>query len=1202
MKKLLYILVFFPMVLVGQTTTQNYVKTKTYKTATATSIPTPSLTQATESITYFDGLGRPVQLVMGKQSNSSKDIVTYMEYDRQSRQPREFLPYATTQNSLSFISGTTPRTETLAHYQSQYNDSLAYSEKRFEASPLNRILEQAAPGYDWSLKSPTKHTIRFDYQSNTSSGAFVAKLFKASATWNSSTAVFDISLTATGTTNYPADQLYVTVTKNENWVTGDGSKNTTEEFKDKEGRVVMKRTYGNSMVGTTTPTATDTWHETYYVYDQFGNLTYVIPPLADSTVTSTVLEDLCYQYRYDSRNRLVEKKLPGKQWEYIVYDKLDRVVATGPAFSPFTNPGTTGAIGWMVTKYDGLSRPILTAWLTSSTIDSAARKTLQDTQNSASSLSESKSGSDTTINGVAYHYTNAAWPTSGYHVLTVNYYDNYDSNLTFSPTISYSAILGQNLYNNTSGNRPIGLPTINWIRVLQASTDYNANRTFTLYDLKGRAVRTQTTNYLGGYTQIDNSIEPITGRINYTETKHRRLSSGSVLYVKDAFTYTNQERLLSHTHQIGVAGTPQLLAKNTYDELGQLISKQVGGTDTSTFVGLQKVDYNYNIRGWLTAINNVESLPESGHPDDLFAFKVNYNSVENEVNYNGKALYNGNISETFWRTGNDNTKRKYGYFYDDLNRLKNAVYQRPNNTVKVTNSYNESLTYDKNGNIKTLLRNGDFDDASLALEIDNLAYTYDASKLNRLMKVADSSGKPGGFRDSASNTTNDYSYDDNGNMTADNNKGITAITYNHLNLPVKITFGTNGSIEYLYDALGTKVLKKVTQGTTITVTDYLDGFQYTKVGTGNVLLDFFPHAEGYVKTTLVASKVEYNYVFRYADHLGNTRLTYSWANDLQSLVIHEENNYYPFGLKHKNYNILSQEYYNNPQYETVDLGVCTTCSYKYKYNGKEYQDELGLNMYDYGARNYDPAIGRWMNIDPKAEEYRRWTPYNYVMNNPMSFTDPDGMGVDWYLNEGTSDYEWHDGSAEKKGYSNLSEGTNRKEAITGGSNDGKNNFSLKPDGSFDLNGKSYDKGEKATMSNGIEIESNLNLKEKGLKFLSDIAAPFFETPQDIIFPIINQISVGINEGVHDGKAYNRNNVLLPNTYELNNWKVESGRSNQEVGNPTREEGQEIINNAISVVPSPISLPVNGLVKKTAANMATTAVVKGAAKKTIEKVE
>jgi len=69
---------------------------------------------------------------------------------------------------------------------------------------------------------------------------------------------------------------------------------------------------------------------------------------------------------------------------------------------------------------------------------------------------------------------------------------------------------------------------------------------------------------------------------------------------------------------------------------------------------------------------------------------------------------------------------------------------------------------------------------------------------------------------------------------------------------------------------------------------------------------------------------------------------------------------------------------------------------KYKYNGKEYQDELGLNMYDYGARNYDSAFGRWINIDPLAETSRRFSPYTYCLNYPVYFIDPDGMQAEAY--------------------------------------------------------------------------------------------------------------------------------------------------------------------------------------------------------------
>jgi RHS repeat-associated protein len=208
-------------------------------------------------------------------------------------------------------------------------------------------------------------------------------------------------------------------------------------------------------------------------------------------------------------------------------------------------------------------------------------------------------------------------------------------------------------------------------------------------------------------------------------------------------------------------------------------------------------------------------------------------------------------------------------------------------------------------------------------------------------------------------------------------------------LRLKIIFPT-GNIVYFYNASGQKVQKVVTENITVTTTDYLGGYQYIKkTASEPVELQFFPTAEGYVKNTPVSGINTYSYVYNYKDHLGNTRLSYTKDTATGSLKILEENNYYPFGLKHNSYNV------DNFQPE-----------FKYQYNGKELQDELGLNQYDYGARNYDPALGRWMNIDPLAETSRRFSPYAYALNNPVFFIDPDGM---------QATYNWEEHNKGNKG-------------------------------------------------------------------------------------------------------------------------------------------------------------------------------------------
>ena len=236
-----------------------------------------------------------------------------------------------------------------------------------------------------------------------------------------------------------------------------------------------------------------------------------------------------------------------------------------------------------------------------------------------------------------------------------------------------------------------------------------------------------------------------------------------------------------------------------------------------------------------------------------------------------------------------------------------------------------------------------------------------------------------GFKD-GNTSGNDYTYDANGNMITDANKDITNISYNHLNLPTQVTFTGQGSIAYVYDATGVKQSKKVSSlfGTPIN-TYYAGNFIYEFADSNAPELKFFSTPEGYAEP----NSKSFDYIYQYKDHLGNVRLSYKDNNG--TLEIIEENNYYPFGLKHKGYNTNI---------------TSTNIALKRKFGGKEYQDELGLDWYDITARNYDPALGRWMNIDPFAEMMRRHSPYNYAFNNPIFFIDPDGLAP-----EASSTYE-----------------------------------------------------------------------------------------------------------------------------------------------------------------------------------------------------
>ncbi len=674
------------------------------------------------------------------------------------------------------------------------------------------------------------------------------------------------------------------------------------------------------------------------------------------TLNFSEIENLGYQYKYDTRNRIIEKKLPGKDWEYIIYDRLDRPVANGPAFTPYG--GTT--LGWMITEYDVFGRVTQTGWKQMA-VSSTDRATYQDNINSGSNP-----------------FTLAIDDL----ILTKNFYDSYT--YPGAPSLP-TDVEGQALATDVKG-----LLTGSWVKVMDATNPNAAEIGYSLYDVQYRPVRSYVSNSLGGYTQIDNKLD-WAGKTLYTITINKHDSnSANIFTVRDNYTYTEQDRLSLHTQQVN-GGVEQLIVKNTYDELGQLVSKNVGGTDTTGNTALQIVDYTYNIRGWLKNINDVNNLGS-----DLFAFKIRYNDAEEAT-----PLFNGNIAETYWKTSSDNKLRRYNYAYDHLNRLLDAKYERVGETTPL-NAYRETINYDKNGNIKDLSRYGVIDDTNYTIPMDDLIYHYDINNKNQLMRVDDNTNSPEGFVD-GNTSGDDYEYDDYGNLTRDKNKHIQSITYNHYNLPTHILFEDGNEISYLYSATGQKISKKVSENSVVATTEYLlGGFQYL-----DGLLQFFPHAEGYVKYHIPEAcstcrvSPTFKYVFNYTDHLGNIRLSYSdvdgngflgmehttvcftspksgalICNDYFVSPVLEENHYYPYGLKHQGYNA------DNAQ-----------PNYKYKYNGKELQNELGLNMYDLGARMYDPALARFMVQDPMADFVNYQSPYVASDNNPVLYRDEYGLGI-----------------------------------------------------------------------------------------------------------------------------------------------------------------------------------------------------------------
>ena len=812
-------LLCYALTTAAQDASHNYVRTRSMLDETGG--------KYLDKVEYYDGLGRPFQTVLKKVTASNSNLVTLQEYDVAGRAVNSWLPIV---SSAEYVAPAAFKSSAPGNYG---NDSRPYGQPVYEASPLNRTVKEYGPGAAWH----GGHSVNTDYLANSTANAQLNCI-----NYSVSSAG---ALTSNG--SYASGQLSVVKTTDEDL-------NVSYTFTDKMGHVVLSR----QMKGSET-------HDTYYVYDDKGNLCFVLQPMYQSSAN---LDQYAFQYKYDGRNRCIWKKLPGAGYVEMVYDNADRLV-----FSQDGNQRALSTGNWMYYKYDGLNR-----------------------------LTEQ----GTCTNKVT---------TSGTNVLVQHFYDSYAFR-------SQAGFNNSNFPDDASGNGK-GALTASVATVLGSS---NKIYTAYYYDIKGRVAKTVQSNLLGGY-DVTATVYTFTDKP--ATVTHTHTASGKPTRTEMyTYSYDHADRLLKVEHTLG--GTKITLADYAYDNLGRLQSKSLHGSATN------KLTYAYNVRSWLTGISGSK-----------FTQNLYYNTG------NGTAKYNGSISSMTWKAGNESTIRGYKFTYDGLSRLMNATYGETAGINTNTNRFSENVTgYDKNGNIKTLQRYGQTAASSYGL-IDNLTFTLAGNQLSRVDDAAAASAYNGGFEfKDGVKQANEYTYDSNGNLTKDLNKGISNISYNCLNLPSAVTFSDGSTIVYTYAGDGAKLKTVHKIGGTTTTTDYCGNVVYEN-GVQKLLLT----EEGYV----TLSDGKYHYYLK--DHQGNNRVVIN-----QSGTVEEANHYYPFG------------------------GVFASSGnvQPYKYNGKEYDGKKGLNWYDYGARHYDAALGRFTTNDRFSEKYHSLSPYQYGANNPVNTIDING--------------------------------------------------------------------------------------------------------------------------------------------------------------------------------------------------------------------
>ena len=911
---------------------------------------------------YFDGLGRPMQNVNVGQSPEQKDIVQPIVYDEFGRTIKTYLPYVATGESANglYRDNATVAIPTLTNfYKNQANianDDYPYNKQEIEFSPLARVMKVYAPGESWVgvNKGVTQnYLVNLDPGDvNTLAGDKI-RVLRANNLPTSGDVTVDRDIwylkslendaNSQLITDYKARTKIVleegfTITSNDPKITleinagdktapiiagfydkgelahnrtTDEDGKVTEQFTNKAGQVLVKRAKVDN----------DSWAQTYYVYDDFGRLSYVLPPeavkLLDEhknqndewdfahAVVCEKLPRLWYRYYYDTRGRMIIKEVPGSGKMMMVYDKRDRLVLSQDAKQ-------RALAEWSFTKYDELNRPVITGLYPSSQTRTQLQTSLDNNFGNTNYLAYESFDSNKNGNHL---YTDGAFPqiegVAGVKIHSVTYYDNYD--WKSGSTYNYVAIDAQ-LATEPITYAVQGQVTATKTAILDGfsnATQYLT--TVSYYDERDRVLQTVADNHLGGVDRTATQYA-FDGRVLQSVVHHATTAPTRSYYVtqwnsydhigrvtrtyqeiKDSYTYRSTTQAETAAGTLPTTGVEKI-SELTYNELGQLMTKNLGqklnpgGGGTSSVDPLQTLDFKYNIRGWMTHLNDAglsTSGTGAGQDNDLFGFELLYDKKKNTT----AGYLNGNIVQMVWQSKLDEVQRQYDYTYDGLNRLKTAIYSSATHSTE-NNRYNvENITYDLNGNIKTLTRRGMID-RKLTLEreygvMDQLSYVY---RGNQLLGVTDATnegktnddlnlplvtGAAGDFRDGHTHTESDpdYRYDVNGNMITDKNKEIETIQYNHLNLPTIINFSGERRIEYTYDAAGIKLKKEVYEGVNLMgITNYVGSFVYEDDN-----LQFIHTAEG---RALAPGSIDgfshsdFLYEYHYKDHLGNLRMAF----------------------------------------------------------------------------------------------------------------------------------------------------------------------------------------------------------------------------------------------------------------------------------------------------------------------------------------